>query len=50
MEHARVVFNKNTMKLVTHAISNGRIRATNEYLKKYVGLSMDHFEMAQIPT
>jgi hypothetical protein len=36
MEHMRAVFNKNAMKLVTEAISNARIQAKNEYLKKYV--------------
>jgi hypothetical protein len=35
MELVRAVFNKNTMKLVTQAISNAQIQATNDYLKKY---------------
>jgi hypothetical protein len=36
MEHVIAVFNKNTTKLVTQAISNAQIQAKNEYLKKYV--------------
>jgi hypothetical protein len=35
MENMIVVFNKNATKLVTQAISNARIEATNEYLMKF---------------
>jgi hypothetical protein len=35
MENTIVVFNKNATKLVTQAISNARIEATNEYLMKF---------------
>jgi hypothetical protein len=32
-DHARRVFENSAHKLVTQAISNGRIRASNEYLE-----------------
>jgi hypothetical protein len=43
MEHVRAVFNKNGTKLVTQAISNARIQATNDYMKKYVGQEQGSF-------
>jgi hypothetical protein len=35
--HARVVFNNSVMKLVSQAISNARIQAINDWLKKFKG-------------
>jgi hypothetical protein len=37
MEHAREVFHNNARKIVTQAISNIWIAASNDYLKKYAG-------------
>jgi hypothetical protein len=36
-DHARSVFEKSAHKLVSQAISNGRIRASNEYLETFKG-------------
>jgi hypothetical protein len=43
MEHTRAVFNMNAMKGVREAISNARIQATNEYLKKFTGQDLGSF-------
>jgi hypothetical protein len=37
VSHARVVFNTSATKLVTQAIYNMRIQATNDWLKKFEG-------------
>jgi hypothetical protein len=41
--HASAVCNKKATKLVTQAISNVRIQATNDYLKKYAGQEQGSF-------
>jgi hypothetical protein len=39
----RSVFKKSAHKLVSQAISNGRIRASNEYLEMLEGLQLGSF-------
>ena len=46
MEHAKVVFHANAMKVVREAFNNGRIQATNEYLKKFEGQQLESFRSA----
>ena len=41
--HARAVFNTSAQKLVTQAISNARIQATNEWLRKFEGQNLAQF-------
>jgi hypothetical protein len=36
-DHARSVFEKSAHKLVSQAISNGWIHASNEYMEKFEG-------------
>jgi hypothetical protein len=42
-DHARSVFEKSAHKLVSQAISNGRIRASNEYLETFKGQQLGSF-------
>jgi hypothetical protein len=42
-DHARSVFEKSAHKLVSQAISNGRIRASNEYLETFEGQQLGSF-------
>jgi hypothetical protein len=41
--HARSVFEKSSHKLVSQAISNGRIHASNEYLEAFEGQQLGSF-------
>jgi hypothetical protein len=43
MEHTKVVFEKNEMRLVREAILNAQILATNPNLKKFVGQDLELF-------
>jgi hypothetical protein len=43
--HARAVFHNSAMKLVSQSISNARIQATNEWLSKYGGQTVDAFRV-----
>jgi hypothetical protein len=42
-DHARSVFEKSAHKLMSQAISNGRIRASNEYLETFEGQQLGLF-------
>jgi hypothetical protein len=42
-DHVRSVFEKSAHKLVSQSISNGRIRASNEYLQMVEGLQLGSF-------
>jgi hypothetical protein len=42
-DHARSVFEKSAHKLVSQAISNGRIRTSNEYLETFKGQQLGSF-------
>jgi hypothetical protein len=42
-DHARSVFEKSAHKLVSQAISNGRIHASNEYLETFEGQQLGAF-------
>jgi hypothetical protein len=42
-DHARSVFEKSAHKLVSQAISNGQIRASNEYLETFEGQQLGSF-------
>jgi hypothetical protein len=42
-DHARSVFEKSAHKLVNQAISNGQIRASNEYLETFEGQQLGSF-------
>jgi hypothetical protein len=42
-DHARSVFEKSAMKLVSQSISNGRIHALNEYLQRIEGQQTSTF-------
>jgi hypothetical protein len=42
-DHAGSVFEKSAHKLVSQAISNGRIRASNEYMETFEGQQLGLF-------
>jgi hypothetical protein len=42
-DHARSVFEKSAHRLVSQAISNGRIRVSNEYLETLEGQQLGSF-------
>jgi hypothetical protein len=42
-DHTRSVFEKSAHKLVSQAISNGRIRSSNEYLETFEGQQLGSF-------
>jgi hypothetical protein len=42
-DHTRSVFEKSAHKLVSQAISNGRIRPSNEYLETFEGQQLGSF-------
>jgi hypothetical protein len=42
-DHVRSVFEKSAHKLVSQGISNGRIRASNEYLETFEGQQLGSF-------
>jgi hypothetical protein len=42
-DHTRSVFEKSAHKLVSQAISNGWIRASNEYLETFEGQQLGSF-------
>jgi hypothetical protein len=42
-DHERSVFEKSAHKLVSQAISNGQIHASNEYLETFEGQELDSF-------
>jgi hypothetical protein len=42
-DHTRSVFEKSAHRLVSQAISNGRICASNEYLQTFVGQQLGSF-------
>jgi hypothetical protein len=42
-DHTRSVFEKSAHKLMSQAISNGRIRASNEYLETFEGQQLGLF-------
>jgi hypothetical protein len=42
-DHMRSVFEKSAHKLVSQAISNGQIRASNEYLEMFEGRQLGLF-------
>jgi hypothetical protein len=42
-DHVRSVFEKSAHKLVSQSISNGRIRASNEYMQMVEGLQLGSF-------
>jgi hypothetical protein len=42
-DHTRSVFEKSAHKLVSQAISNGRIRPLNEYLETFEGQQLGSF-------
>jgi hypothetical protein len=42
-DHARSVFEKSAQKLVSQVISNGWIRALNEYLETFKGQQLGSF-------
>jgi hypothetical protein len=42
-DHARSVFEKSAHRLVSQAISNGRIRSSNEYLETFEGQQLGSF-------
>jgi hypothetical protein len=41
--HVKSVFEKSVYKIVSQAISNGRIRALNEYLETFKGQQLGSF-------
>jgi hypothetical protein len=42
-DHMKSVFEKSAHKLMSQAISNGRIRASNEYLEMFGGQQLGSF-------
>jgi hypothetical protein len=42
-DHARSVFEKSAHKLVSQSISNGQIRAPNEYMQTFEGQQVGSF-------
>jgi hypothetical protein len=42
-DHAKSVFEKSAHKLVSQAISNGRIHTSNEYLEMFEGQQLGSF-------
>jgi hypothetical protein len=42
-DHVKSVFEKSAHKLVSQAISNGRIRASNKYLETFEGQQLGSF-------
>jgi hypothetical protein len=44
-DHVRSVFEKSAHKLVSQAISNGQIRASNEYLETFKGQQLGSFRV-----
>jgi hypothetical protein len=42
-DHSKSVFEKSAHKLVSQAISNGRIRASNKYLETFEGQELGSF-------
>jgi hypothetical protein len=42
-DHSKSVFDKSAHKLVSQAISNGRIRASNKYLETFEGQELGSF-------